>query len=136
MSSFQKTGLFLIAAHWAAVMWHLPVAAAIAPLPNGRIALAIGTMTVVHLAVFLGWWMRPTGLVSVLALLLFAIPLGFGSYEHLLSSGPNNVLHVSGPNSTAFEISVFLLLFLEICGIGLALRTVTVQPNRPAIGHS
>ena len=80
--------------------------------------------------------MRPVGLVSLLALLLFAIPLAFGSYEHLLSSGPNNVLHVSGPDSTAFEISVFLLMFLEICGTGLALRAMRLKANRPAIGHS
>jgi hypothetical protein len=138
MNSSLRLGLAVVAAHCAVLIWHFRIAANILPgsAPE-RMALVMGIMAVVHLVVFIVWWMRPAGLGSLLALLFFAFPLAAGTYEHFLSNGANNILRMAaGPGTEVFKVSVLLLLFLEICGVVLALRTIRLRTHRPAVDHS
>jgi cell division protein FtsW (lipid II flippase) len=126
MERYKVLGFVVIAAHWAAAVWHLFVAAKVLPSPDNRVNLvAIGILSVVHLAVSVVWWKVPNRPAGLILSTFFIAVLAFGVYEHFLHPGANNAFMVlPGEWKTPFEASVVLLTALEVLGAGIGFRSL------------
>lgn len=126
MKGWRLFGLLIIAAHWAAAVWHFVLSAKIFPTAaNGIDWLPIVFVSAVHLGVSVLWWTVSVRLAGWVLLVLLSTALGVGVYEHFLGPGPNTIFRVPPTNWTAaFRASVLVLLALEILGCWLGLRSV------------
>lgn len=124
MNRYRALGLVVIAAHWVTAMWHLSVAAKVIPGPtNGLNLLAVGLITLLHLGIASAWWKLPDRLAGGILSAFFIAALAFGMYEHFLHPGGNNIFMVSpGNEKNAFDVSVGLLMALEVLGVGIGIR--------------
>jgi hypothetical protein len=96
------------------------------PRPNhGVDLLAVGLLTLLHLGIAGAWWKLPDGLAGGILSAFFIVALAFGIYEHFLHPGGNNIFMVSPSKwKTAFEVSVGLLMALEVLGVGIGIRSL------------
>lgn len=126
MKSWRLFGLLIIAAHWAAAVWHFVLLAKIFPTaPKGTDWLPIVFVSAVHLGLSVLWWTVSIRLAGWVLLVLLSAAMGAGVYEHFLGPGPNTIFRVPSTNWTAaFRASVFVLLVLEILGCWLGFRSV------------
>ncbi|HJS98081.1 MAG TPA: hypothetical protein VJ756_03250 [Terriglobales bacterium] len=124
MNKYRISGIVVIAAHWVTAMWHLSVAAKVLPGPtNGVNLLAVALITLLHLGVAGAWWKLRDKLAGGILSAFFIVALVFGIYEHFIHPGGNNIFMVSASEwKTTFEVSVGLLMALEVLGVGTGIR--------------
>jgi hypothetical protein len=125
MNGYRALGLIVIAAHWVTAMWHLSVAKVLPGPINGVDLLAVGLLTLLHLGIAGAWWKLPDRLAGGILSAFFIVALAFGIYEHFLHPGGNNIFMVSPSKwKTAFEVSVGLLMALEVLGVGIGILSL------------
>jgi hypothetical protein len=129
MDRYKMFGFVVIAAHWAAAVMHLFLAAKVAPAPDNHLNLfVLGMLILGHLAVSVLWWTLPNRLAGLILCTFFTVVLVFGIYEHFLHPGANNVfMVVPGAWKAPFDASVALLIALEILGTGVGFQTLRGQ---------
>src|ERR1700683_174105 len=118
MKNARKLILPVVIAHWAVAVVHLFLAAEVLPAPNNHVSwLAITLITLGHLAVSIAWWKLGDKLSGLVSLIFFLASLTADLYEHFLHASANNVFMVAAGDWTArFNMSVFILLALELLG--------------------
>lgn len=109
-------------ANFAVTVWHLYLAEQLNPaVPTSesvRIGLFAGMLTLAGVA--LAWTRRPR-IGSLVLIVMFAIGLVIGSWEHFFAAGPNNVFDVGSSDlALPFKVSVAMLVFLELAGLSAA----------------
>ena len=134
MTRARLLTLLVVVAHWVVAVVHLFLAAKVLPAPNNNVSwLAVALITLGHLVVSIALWKlsdKPTGLVS---LVFFLAALSADLYEHFLHASANNVFTVAPGDWTArFDVSVFILVALEILGclLGILLLGRETRNNR------
>jgi len=130
MTRARMFALLVVAAHWIVAISHLFFAAKVLPAPNNVVSwLAIVLISSGHLAVLILLWKlseKPAGFVS---LIFFLAAMSADLYEHFLHASQNNVFMAARGDWTAtFDVSVFILLALEI--LGCLLGTMLVGGRR------
>jgi len=76
-----------------------------------------------HFVIGSAWWKLTDRLAGATLATFFIAALAFDVYEHFLHRGGNNVFMVlPGEWKLAFEVSVGLLIALEVFGAGLGVR--------------
>ena len=126
MTKLRNIALLVVAAHWIVAIWHLFPAANILPAPNNHVSwVAIALMTLGHLCVSVLLWKLSDKLIGFVSLIFFAAAMTADLYEHFLHASANNVfMVVSGSWTAMFDVSVFLLLALEILGCSLGILSL------------
>ncbi len=124
MTRLRLTILMVVIAHWFVAIVHLFFAANVLPAPNNHVTWqAITFITLGHVVVSAAIWMlkdKPAGFFS---LLFFLAAMGADLYEHFLHASGNNVFMVpSAAWTIPFDVSVIILLALEILGCFLGMR--------------
>jgi len=110
--------LLVVIAHWGVAVSHLFLAARVLAAPNDKVSwLAVTLITLGHSAVFIALWKLSDRLTGLVSLIFFLAALGADLYEHFLHASANNVFMVApGDWTVPFDVSVFILLALEILG--------------------
>jgi hypothetical protein len=118
MTTRRTLTLLVVVAHWIVAIAHLFLAAQVLPPPNNHVSwLALTLITFGHLAVSLALWTLSDKIAGLVSLIFFLAALGADLYEHFLHASANNVFTVAPGHWTApFDVSVFILLALEIAG--------------------
>ena len=126
MTKLRTLALGVVAAHWIDAIWHLFMAAKILPAPNNTVgSLGIIFITLGHLAVFIVIWKLSARLSGWISLIFFLLAMAADLYEHFIQVAPNNVFMVApGEWRVLFDVSVFLLLALEILGCCLGIASL------------
>jgi len=118
MTKARTLALLVVAAHWIVAIWHLFLAAKILPAPNNHVSwLAIILITSGHVGISILLWKLRDKLAGLVSLIFFLAAMSADLYEHFLHASQNNVFMVApGDWSAIFNVSVFILLALEIVG--------------------
>jgi hypothetical protein len=118
MTKVRMLTLLVVGAHWAVAVLHLFLAAKVLPAPNNDVSwLAITLITLGHLGISIALWKLGDKLAGLLSLIFFLAALSADLYEHFLHASANNIFMVAHSVWTVrFDVSVFILLALEILG--------------------
>ncbi len=118
MTKARTLALLVVAAHWIVAIWHLSLAAKILPAPNNHVSwLAITLITSGHAVVSILLWKLSDKVAGFVSVIFFLAAMSADLYEHFLHASQNNVFMVARGDWTAiFNVSVFILLALEIVG--------------------
>jgi hypothetical protein len=132
--------LLIVVAHWIVAIGHLFLAAEVLPAPNNHVSwLALTLITLGHLAVSIALWTLSDKIAGLVPLIFFLAALSADLYEHFLHASANNVFMVASGDWTArFDVSVFVLLALEIAGclLGILLLGGSTRNNaRPQFAN-
>jgi hypothetical protein len=121
MTKARALALLVVAAHWIVAIWHLFVAAKILPAPNNKVSwLAIILITSGHLVVSILLWKLNDKVAGFVSVIFFLAAMTADLYEHFLHPSQNNIFMVArGDWTVVFDVSVFILLALEIAGCSL-----------------
>ncbi len=133
--------LLVVVAHWIVAVGHLFLAAKVLPAPNNSVSwLAITLITLGHLGVSIALWKLSDKLSGLVSLIFFFAALSADLYEHFLQASANNVFMVASGDWTArFDVSVFVLLALEIVGCLLGILLLgrgTRNDSQPKFARS
>ncbi len=92
--------------------------------PNNQVSgLAIILITSGHLLVSILLWKLSDKVAGLVSVIFFLAAMSADLYEHFLHASQNNVFMVArGDWTTIFNVSVFILLALEILGCSLGTR--------------
>jgi hypothetical protein len=135
MTKRRTLALWVVIAHWVVAIGHLFLAARVLPPPNNNVSwLAITLITLGHLAVSIALWTLGDKIAGLVSLIFFLAALGADLYEHFLHASANNVFMVApGGWIAPFDVSVFILLALEIvgCVLGILLLGGRTSNNAP-----
>ena len=132
--------LLVIVAHWLDAVVHLFLAAKVLPPPSDHVSwLAVTLITSGHLVVAIVLWTLSDKISGFVSLIFFLAAMGADLYEHFLHASANNVFMVAAGDWTAgFDVSVAVLLALEIlgCALGIALLAgKTPTKNQPEVAR-
>lgn len=118
MTKARTLALLVVVAHWMVAIIHLFFAAEVLPPPNNHVAgMAIILITAGHLLVSLVLWKVGDTLSGLISLIFFLAAMSADLYGHFLHASGNNVFMVaSGSWTVWFDVSVAMLLALEILG--------------------
>ncbi len=118
MTSRRPLILLIVTAHWIVAVGHLFLAAKVLPAPNNHVSwLAIALINLGHLVVSAAVWWLSNKFAGAILLIFLLLALSADLYEHFLHASSNNVFTVASGDWTArFDVSVFVLLALEIVG--------------------
>jgi hypothetical protein len=118
MTQARRLALLIVIAHWLVAVVHLFLAAEVLLAPNNHVSwVAITLITLGHLLVSIALWKLRDKLAGLVSLIFFLAALGADLYEHFLHASANNVFTVAAGDWTVrFDVSVFILLALEIVG--------------------
>ena len=132
MSTMHRLSGVVVVTHWTVAVWHLFLAVRVLPAPSNHVSwLAITLISFGHIAILLVLWKLSDRVSGLISLLFFLAALGADLYEHFLHASLNNVLRVpSGEWTSLFDISVFILLALEIVGSVLGTRLLRGRMSR------
>lgn len=130
MTKARTLALLVVAAHCSVAIWHLFLAAKVLPAPNNSVSwLAIVLITSGHAVVSILLWKLSDKVAEFASLIFFLAAMSADLYEHFLHASQNNVFMVArGDWSAIFDVSVFILLALEI--VGCLLGTVMLSGRR------
>ena len=130
MAKARTLALLVVAAHWIVAIWHLFLAAKVLPAPNNHVSsLAIILITSGHAVVSILLWKLSDKVAGFVSLIFFLAAMSADLYEHFLHASQNNVFMVAPGDWTAvFNVSVFILLALEI--VGCLLGTIVLGGGR------
>ena len=140
MRTIRMLALSIAVAHWVVAILHLFFAAKVLPAPNTNVSwMAVALITLGHVGVSVALWKLSDKYAGSVALIFFLAALGADLYEHFLHASANNIFTVSsGDWSAPFDVSVFILLALEILGslFGLLLLSRRTRKNSgPELAH-
>jgi hypothetical protein len=126
MTKLRTLAFGVVVAHWIDAIWHLFLAARILPAPNNTVGSpGITFITLGHLALFIVIWKLSARLSGLISLIFFLLAMAADLYEHFIQAAPNNVFMVApGEWRLLFDVSVFLLLALEILGCCLGIASL------------
>jgi hypothetical protein len=118
MTKVRMLALLVVTGHWMVAIWHLFLAAKILPAPNNSVSwLALILITSGHVGVSILLWKLSDKFAGFVSVIFFLAALSADLYEHFLHASQNNVFMVARGDWTAiFNLSVFILLALEILG--------------------
>ncbi len=121
MTKARTLALLIVAAHWIVAVWHLFLAAKVLPAPNNHVSwLAIILISSGHFAVSILLWKLSDKVGGFVSVVFFLAAMSADLYEHFLHASQNNVFMVARGDWTAvFNVSVFILLALEVAGCSL-----------------
>ena len=129
----KSTGLAfvtaMVAGNFATSLWHLYILHAAHSAASGNQIFTLGPIvgSVSLLAILLMWTRFYKAGAWISAGLLLA-GLTIGSYEHFISVNPNNVFIMPDASWTlSFQVSVGLLVIVELLGIWASVRTATLR---------
>jgi hypothetical protein len=124
MTKLRVLALLIVVAHWVDAVGHLFLAAKILPAPNDHVSwLAVILITSGHLVVSVALWKLGERIAGWTSLIFFMAALSADLYEHFLHASGNNVFMVASGHWTIwFDISVVVLLVLEILGCSMGTR--------------
>ena len=130
MTRARTLALLVVAAHWIVAIWHLFLAAKILPAPNNHVSwLAVILITSGHACVSILVSKLSDKVAGFVALIFFLAAMSADLYEHFLHASQNNIFMVAPGDWTAvFNVSVFILLALEI--VGCLLGTIVLSGGR------
>jgi len=119
MTKARTLALMVVAAHCIVAIWHLFLAARVLPAPNNSVSwLAIILITSGHVVVSILLWKLSDKVAGFASVIFFLAAMSADLYEHFLHASLNNVFMVARGDWTAiFNVSVFILLALEIVGL-------------------
>ena len=123
MTNLRAIALLIVVAHWVDAVGHLFLAAKILPPPNDHVGwLAVVLITSGHLVVSVAFWKLGERIAGWTSLIFFMAALSADLYEHFLHASGNNVfMAASGRWTMWFDISVVVLLVLEILGCSMGI---------------
>jgi len=140
MTKLRMFAVLVIVAHWLDAVVHLFLAAKVLAPPSDHVSwLAVTLITSGHLVVAIVLWTLSDKISGFVSLIFFLAAMGADLYEHFLHASANNVFMVAAGDWTAgFDVSVVVLLALEI--LGCVLGTVllggkTTTKNQPEGPH-
>jgi hypothetical protein len=118
MIKARTLALLVVAAHCIVAIWHLFLAARVLPAPNNHVSwLAIILITSGHVAVSILLWKLSDKVAGLVSVIFFLAAMSADLYEHFLHASQNNVFMVTSSDwARIFDVSVFILLALEIVG--------------------
>jgi hypothetical protein len=130
MTKARTLALAVIAGHCIVAIWHLFLAARVLPAPNNHVSwLAIILITSGHVIVSILLWKLSDKVAGLVSVIFFLAAMSADLYEHFLHASQNNVFMVARGDWTAiFDVSVFILLALEI--VGCSLSTLMLSGGR------
>jgi len=130
MTKARTLALLIVAAHWIVAIWHLLLAAKVLPAPNNHVSsLAIILITSGPAVVSILLWKLSDKVAGFVSVIFFLAAMSADLYEHFLHASQNNVFMVAPGDWTAiFNVSVFILLALEI--VGCSLGTIALGGRR------
>lgn len=130
MTKARTLALLVVAAHWIIAIWHLFLAAKVLPAPNNHVSwLAVILITLGHACVSILVLKLSDKVAGFVALIFFLAAMSADLYEHFLHASQNNVFMVApGAWTAVFNVSVFILLALEI--VGCLLGTIVLGGRR------
>jgi hypothetical protein len=116
-------------ANLAVTLWHLYLTVEMHPGLLGaapvRIAIQTGTLTIAGVALL---WTRYPKIGSLVLVVVLALGFVMGCLEHFFVAGPYNVFDVgSGHWVLPFDISVALLVVVQVAGLTAAARILTAR---------
>jgi len=119
----------MVSGNFAVALWHLYILQHLHSTESGgeifRLGVVVGS---VSLFVILLIWTRFYKVGAWISAGLLLIGLTIGGYEHFLSVNPNNVFIMPRGNWTlSFQVSVVLLVVVELLGIWASVRTATLR---------
>ena len=119
----------MVSGNLAVAFWHLYILKNMHPTESGGEIFTLGaTVGSVSLLAILLIWTRFYRLGAWISAGLLLIGLTIGSYEHFLSINPNNVFIMPyGDWTLSFQVSVVLLVVVELLGIWASVRTATLR---------
>jgi hypothetical protein len=131
MTQARRLALLIVIAHWLVAVVHLFLAAEVLLAPNNHVSwVAITLITLGHLFVSVALWKLRDKLAGLVALIFFLAAMSADLYEHFLHASANNVFTVAAGDWTAqFDVSVFILLALEILGLSLGILLLGRRRN-------
>jgi hypothetical protein len=137
MPTRRTLTLLVVVAHWIVAVGHLFLAAEVLPPPNNQVGwLAVTLITLGHLAVSLALWTLSDRIAGLVSLIFFLAAFSADLYEHFLHASANNVFTVASGGWTApFDVSVFILLALEIVGCLLGILLLGGRTTNTARLH-
>ncbi|MFZ0536815.1 MAG: hypothetical protein WAM47_08125 [Candidatus Sulfotelmatobacter sp.] len=126
MTKARTLALLVVAAHWMVAIWHLFLAAKVLPAPNNHVSWAATILiTSGHAVVSILLWKLSDKVAGFVSVIFFLAAMSADLYEHFLHASQNNVFMVASGDWTAiFNVSVFILLALEILGCSLGIITL------------
>lgn len=138
MTKARTLALLVVAAHCIVAIWHLFLAAKILPAPNNHVTpLAVILITSGHVVASILLWKLSDKVVGFASMIFFLAAMSADLYEHFLHASLNNVFMVARGGWTAiFDVSVFILLALEIVGclLGTAMLSGRRKNNKSTPG--
>lgn len=132
MTKPRILALLVVFTHWTIAIWHLFLAADVLPAPNNHVTwLAVILLTLLHWGVLIALWTASERLIGFVTLIFFLAALSADLYEHFLQPSLNNVFMVlPGPWTTWFNVSVFILLALEILGCSIGIHSLGLRTKK------
>jgi len=134
MTKARILTLLVVIAHWVVAVVHLFFAAKVLRAPNNHVSwLAVTLITSGHLLVSCFLWKLSDKFAGLVSLIFFVAALSADLFEHFLHASANNIFTVAPGDWTArFDVSVFILLGLEILGclLGILLLGRRTRNNR------
>jgi hypothetical protein len=121
----------IVLGHAAVVAWHLFLVSRIVSnlSPSVIIAPTIGILISIIGLIFL--WLRKYQLAAVFILITMMVGLYEGITEHFINRGPFNIFDVSSPEwAFSFNITVFLLVILELAGLWAGVRAWLLRDKK------
>lgn len=137
---FRLLGIVIVALHGGGAIWHLIIAAKAVPeSAPASLTVPLTMIAVVHAAVIAAVWLVAPRIGAWITAVFFLALLALDLYEHFLGPVPTNVFRLRpGEWATAFRVSVFALLVLEIVGIALSSRILAnarrMEPRQTSRG--
>jgi hypothetical protein len=137
MARVRTLALLIVLAHWLVAIVHLFFAAKVLPPPSNSVSgLAITFITLGHLVAFIALWKLSDRLSGCVSLVFFLAAMSADLYEHFLHASGNNVFMVASSDWTArFDISVFILLALEILGCLLGILLLRGRTDQRQVAN-
>lgn len=135
MKRLRLLAQFIVLAHWMVAIWHLFLAANVLPAPDNHVlGSAVFWLTVLHWGVLILLWKVSDKFIGATALIFFSAALSADLYEHFLHASLNNIFMAPPGAWTAwFTISVYILLALEILGLLIGARGLSIGAGKNSI---
>jgi hypothetical protein len=119
----------LVAGNFAAALWHLHILQNVHSTALSSEMATLGPIVgSVSSLVILLVWTRFYKVGAWIAAGLLSIGFAIGSYEHFVSVNPNNLFIMPpGAWTLSFQVSVGLLVVIQLLGIWASIRTMSTR---------
>ncbi len=124
MNRLRLYGTVIVLANCGVIVWHLLILARLhSMLSDGQILLIAILVNLIPFTALLLLWTRFRKIAGWLLLASLGIGLLIGTYEHFLSSSPDNVFRMApGEWTLQFRITAVLLMIVEGLGCWIGVK--------------